>query len=220
MGAWGQFDEWATGLPFRSLEWCGRRKSERKGRTLTTWTKFGRVIGNFVVAVARGAGVIAAFTVLAMCLLVTFDVFVRGVFDLPIAWVPEIVGYLMVILVFFSLADTMLADDHIKVDLLVNRMPTRFREIAELFTLSLSTVIAGLFTWHGVNTALRSYEFGLKDAFGVLGVPLYVPQLALPIGSLVLTLVMLVLVVRKLRIVFGSAESAGADYSLEDRHSV
>lgn len=187
---------------------------------MITWAVAGRAFSKFVVAVARGAGVVAAFTVLAMCLLVTFDVFIRAAFNLPIAWVPEVVGYLMVGLVFFSLADTMLADGHIRVDLLVNRMPTRLRDIAELFTLCLSTVIAGLFTWHGVSTALRSYDYGLKDAFGVLGVPLYVPQMALPVGSIILTLVVIVLAARKARIIFGGDEGAEGHRMSDDGRSV
>ena len=61
-----------------------------------------------------------------MCLLVTGAVVVRAVFDLPVVWVPEIVGYLMVALVFLALGETMLAGRHIKIDLVVGRLPRAF----------------------------------------------------------------------------------------------
>ena len=119
----------------------------------------------------------------------------------PVVWVPEIVGYLMVALVFLALGETMLAGSHIKIDLFVGRLPRRPRDILELFTLTLSVGVAGFFTWHGVNTMLRSLEYGRRDAFGALNMPLYVPQAALPIGLSILTLVVALLVCRKLRAV-------------------
>ena len=82
---------------------------------------------------------------LAPCLLVTGAVLVRALFDVPVVWVPEIVGYLMVVLVFLALGEAMLAGSHIRIDLLVGRLPRRPREVLELLTLTLSTGVAGFF---------------------------------------------------------------------------
>ena len=158
----------------------------------------GRTLGGLIVGLANGSGAIAALALLAMCLLITGGVFVRYVFAIPVIWVPEIVGYFMVVLVFLGLGEAMLAGRHIRIDLLVGRLPRRARDILELLTLTLSTGVAGLFAWHGFRTMLRSYEFGRSDAFGLLNTPLYIPQLALPIGLFILTLVLALLVYRKL----------------------
>lgn len=168
----------------------------------------GRILGGLIVGLANTSGAIAALTVLAMCLLITVAVFVRYVFGIPIVWVPEIVGYLMVLLVFLALGETMLAGGHIRIDLFVSRIPKRLRNMLELLTLTLSTGVAGFFAWHGVRTMLRSYEFGRKDAFGALHTPLYIPQAALPIGLSILTLVLALLVWRKLYVVLYHAEKA------------
>ena len=172
---------------------------------------FGRNLNRLIVALAKVTMAIAALAVLTMCLLVTGAVFVRYVFDFPVVWVPEIVGYLMVALVFLALGETMLAGSHIKIDLLVSRLPRRPREILELFTLTLSVGVAGFFTWHGVNTMLRSLEYGRRDAFGALNLPLYIPQAALPIGLSVLTLVVVLLLCRKLHAVLYGADSEDAE---------
>ena len=95
----------------------------------------------------------------------------RYVFGIPVVWVPEIVGYLMVLLIFLALGETMLAGSHIRIDLFVSRIPKRLRDMLEPFTLSLSTGVAGFFTWHGLKTMLRSYEYGRSDAFGALNTP-------------------------------------------------
>jgi TRAP-type C4-dicarboxylate transport system permease small subunit len=81
----------------------------------------------------------------------------------------------------------------------------------ELLTLALSTGVAGLFAWHGVRTMLRSYEYGRRDAFGALSTPLYIPQAALPIGLSILTLVLALLVCRKLYVVLYPADEADVE---------
>ncbi|MDA0674930.1 MAG: TRAP transporter small permease [Proteobacteria bacterium] len=171
----------------------------------------GRIAGGWVEGIARGAGAIAALSALAMCLLITFDVTIRALFNHPIIWVPEIVGYLMVALVFLALGETMLAGGHIRIDLLVSWLPKRLRDGLELMTLTLSTGIAGLFTWHGLKVMVRSYQLGRRDAFGALGAPLWIPQIALPVGLAVLTLVLAFLVWRKFSVVFYGATLDDAD---------
>ena len=171
----------------------------------------GRVLSRLIVGLADGSGAVAALTVLAMCLLITVAVFVRYVFGIPVVWVPEIVGYLMVALIFLSLGDAMLAGSHIRIDLFVSRIPKRFRDMLELFTLTLSTGVTGFFTWHGVKTMLRSYEYGRSDAFGALNTPLYIPQAALPIGLSILTLVLALLVCLKVYFLLHPAEESEVD---------
>ena len=159
----------------------------------------GGTVNRLIVGLANLSMAVAALGVLAMCLLVTGAVVVRYVFNWPVVWVPEIVGYLMVALVFLALGETMLAGRHIKIDLVVGRLPERLRAVVDLLTLTLSVGVAGFFTWHGVNTMLRSLQYGRRDAFGALDLPLWIPQTAMPIGLSVLTLVVVLLAGRKLR---------------------
>ena len=181
----------------------------------------GSAVSRLIVRLAKLSMAIAASGVMAMCLLVTGGVVVRYIFDWPVVWVPEIVGYLMVALVFLALGETMLAGRHIKIDLLVGRLPRRLRDFVELFTLMLSVAVAGFFAWHGTDTMLRSLDYGRRDAFGALNLPLWIPQMALPIGLSVLTLVVVLLACRKFReVLYGSGEdSAEAGSQVGDTRS-
>ncbi len=178
---------------------------------MRTRLDIGRTLGNLVVALARGSGAVAALTVLAMCLLITANVLLRGAFNESLIWVPEIVGYLMVALIFLSLGEAMLAGSHIRIDLLVDKLPKRLRQRLELFTLALSTGATAFFTWHGFATVLRSYEYGRRDAFGALRAPLFIPQTALPIGLLILTLVLAVLLCRQIGVVLSDSKSPNTE---------
>lgn len=176
-------------------------------------SRSGDTVDRLIVGLAKLSMAVAAFGVLAMCLLVTGAVVVRYVFDWPVVWVPEIVGYLMVALVFLALGETMLAGRHIKIDLVVGRLPRRIRDAVELLTLTLSIGVAGFFAWHGINTMLRSLDYGRRDAFGALNLPLWIPQVALPVGLSILTLVVILLAYRKLRDVLhrSGADDTGSD---------
>ena len=171
----------------------------------------GGTLDRLVVGLAKLSMAVAALGVMAMCLLVTGAVAVRYVFNWPVVWVPEIVGYLMVALVFLALGETMLAGRHIKIDLVVGRLPRRLRNIVELLTLTLSVGVAGFFAWHGANTMLRSLDYGRRDAFGALNMPLWIPQVALPVGLSVLTLVVVMLACKKLREVLYGSDSDDAE---------
>jgi TRAP-type C4-dicarboxylate transport system permease small subunit len=184
--------------------------AEEKETTMERGRGAARAVEKLVLALARVSGDVAKLTVLAMCLLITADVILRGVFNQSLIWVPEVVGYLMVALIFLSLADAMLAGSHIRIDLVVDRMPKRVRDILELCTLTLSTAATAFFTWHALRTMLRSYEFGRRDAFGALATPLFIPQLAIPIGLFILTLVLAVLTWRQLAVVRGGEKPQAA----------
>jgi len=178
---------------------------------LRTWLATGRTLGNLIVALARGSGAIAALTVLAMTLLITTDVVLRGAVNESLIWVPEIVGYLMVALIFLSLGEAMLAGSHIRIDLVVDRLPKHLRDRIELATLALSTGVTAFFTWHGFATMLRSYQYGRRDAFGALATPLFIPQTAIPVGLLILTLVLTALLCRQIGVVFSGSKAQGTE---------
>ena len=152
-----------------------------------------RLIGYFSTA----GGAVAAASVLAMVLLVTANIVMREFFS-SLIWVPQVVGYLMVGVVFLALGDTMRAGRHIKIDLITKRFPRRVQDTLEVATLGVAAGLVSFFTWHGTITVLRTQQYGRKDSFGVLLTPLWLPELALPIGLGVLGLVLVAMLARKI----------------------
>lgn len=75
---------------------------------------------NFVIMV------IAGLALVSMMLLVSADVFAATVFGKPLQNVIEIVAfYMMVAIVFLPLGSTELRDDHIKTDILTQKLPRK-----------------------------------------------------------------------------------------------
>jgi TRAP-type C4-dicarboxylate transport system permease small subunit len=107
-------------------------------------------------------------------------------------------GYCMAAAGFLALAHTLKRGEHIRVTLLVERTAPRRRRALEIWALSAGTLLAVLFAWFSVRLAWQSYDFHdvstASDA-----TPLWIPQLAMAIGTLVLVVALLDELVRELR---------------------
>ncbi len=105
----------------------------------------------------------------------------------PIPWVDELVGYLLVGLVMLAAADALRRGEHISVDLLTDRLRPRGRRLTAAAG-QLAVLIAGLaLVQGGWQTAAFSKLLGIYST-GYLAIPIYLPQLLVPMGGLLLAL--------------------------------
>jgi len=156
------------------------------------WISFGKLIDKFSSAAAN----IANICLLSALLLVTIAVVMRYVFNAPFHFTEEISGYLVIAIVFLGLADTYRARRHIRVDLVLIRLPQKVRSVLETSGHLFSLVFVLLFIWYTYQTALTSYQVG-RVSFGIWQVPLYVPQLLIPIGLLTLAIQIIAHIIKK-----------------------
>lgn len=133
----------------------------------------------------------------AILLLITVAVMVRYVFNAPFHFTEEIAGYLVLAAVFLGLGDTFRAQRHIKVDILFVRLPRGVRNVLEIIGYSLSLIFCVLFTWYTGQATLTSYQIG-RVSFGLWQVPLYIPQLLMPTGLLIMTIQIIASMVKRI----------------------
>ena len=69
-----------------------------------------------------------------MVLTTVVDVFLRYLFNSPILGSYELTEFMMAILVFGSVAYTMVVKGHVTVDLVITRLPARAQAILECIT--------------------------------------------------------------------------------------
>lgn len=125
--------------------------------------------------------IIASFLLLGIMLLVVSDVAGRYLFNKPVHGTLEITEFVMVAIVFFTLAHTQAIKAHIKVELLLERMPRKLRLILELITYLFGLVIFALITWQGYLSALDAWEVQ-EETDGLIPFPIFPAKLTIPIG--------------------------------------
>jgi TRAP-type C4-dicarboxylate transport system permease small subunit len=99
-------------------------------------------------------------------------------------------GYCMAASGFLALAHTLKRGEHIRVTLLLERASPAARRGLELWALAAGVVLAALFAFFSVRLAWQSFDFNdvstASDA-----TPLWIPQITMAVGTLVLLVALL-----------------------------
>lgn len=94
-------------------------------------------------------------------------------------------GYSMAAAGFLALAHTLKRNEHIRVTLVLGKLTGGARRGLELWSLSAAVLLSGLFAWFALRLVLQSHEFN-DISTGNDATPLWLPQLAMALGTLVL----------------------------------
>src|SRR6476469_5593888 len=112
-----------------------------------------------------------------------------GVLDRQFAWslrgTDMYAGYCMAASGFLALAHTLKRGEHIRVSLLLEHSGSRLRHALELWSLAAATVLAAAFAWYSVRLTFQSWQFN-DISTGNDATPLWIPQLAMALGTSVL----------------------------------
>jgi TRAP-type C4-dicarboxylate transport system permease small subunit len=94
-------------------------------------------------------------------------------------------GYCMAAAGFLALAHTLKRGEHIRVTLLVEHASPRLKRALELWSLAIAVLLAGLLAYYSTRLAWQSFQFH-DVSTGNDATPLWIPQLAMACGTLVL----------------------------------
>ena len=94
-------------------------------------------------------------------------------------------GYCMAASGFLALAHTLKRGEHIRVSLLLEHAGVRARHRLELWALAVASLLAGAFAWYSIRLSVQSWQFS-DISTGNDATPLWIPQIAMAVGTLVL----------------------------------
>jgi len=99
----------------------------------------------------------------------------------------DIAGLFLSASTFLALAYTLTSGDHIRVRLLLVRLPEKWHKPVELWCTGVATLIMGTASWYTLTLVLESIEYG-DTLPGMVAIPLYIPQAIMLFGLLILTI--------------------------------
>lgn len=133
-----------------------------------------------------GAAALAALSMVGLLAMVLTSIAAR-----QLGWhapgTDAYAGYLMAGAGFLALAHTLKRGEHIRVTVLLNALRGRWRRGFELWALAAGTFLAGLFAWYSCRLAWQSHAYH-DVSTGIDATPLWIPQLAMAAGTVILTI--------------------------------
>jgi TRAP-type C4-dicarboxylate transport system permease small subunit len=97
----------------------------------------------------------------------------------------DIVSWLCAASAFLALGYTFRHGDLVRVSLLLDRLPPERRRQAELTCLGAALIVVGYGFWAAATFVYESWKFG-ELAQGLIQIPIWIPQMSLVLGMLVL----------------------------------
>ncbi|WP_043526168.1 TRAP transporter small permease [Litchfieldella xinjiangensis] len=141
---------------------------------------------------------LAALCLCLICGMITAQVLGRIVDKLSIALggdriglaipgLAEIAGFLLVGASFLGLAYTFVNGGHIRVTLLIGQLPARIRVFVELWSVGIALALCLYLAWYVIWLVQDSIAFN-ETSYGLVKIPLWIPQSAMLAGILLLCL--------------------------------
>lgn len=135
---------------------------------------------------AKVCGVLAALFLCLIAIIVTGQIVVRA-FGGIIPSSDDYAAWAMASSIFFALPYAMLHGDHIRVSLVIQLMPKRFHKAYELVATTLALLLSAWCSKQAVTFVYDSFAYN-ELAQGMVPVPIWIPQIGMPIGLCMLTL--------------------------------
>lgn len=112
--------------------------------------------------ITEGAKVLVMIAIVLMMMITVVDVVLRKFFASPILGVTEY-SQMVMIVILLAAAYTGMADAHIKVDIVTNRLPKKAQDVLQIITLVLtlgiSLILSSSITYAGINAFKMKLKF-------------------------------------------------------------
>lgn len=132
-------------------------------------------------AISAAGGLIGGAVFLLLSFYVTYDVVARKFGGFYSGFTDDMSGYGMAMGSSWAMAYTLVIGGHIRIDLISQKLPSRFRNAFDLFALVTLAIMTSLIAYYCWGLVIESHEIGAKSV-SILQAPLEIPQGLLAIG--------------------------------------
>ena len=147
-----------------------------------------------------------SYLVLVLALIVGYEIIMRYGFNRPTIWVNELSAMLFGSFMIIGGAFTARYNGHVGMDIVYNRLSTRWRAILDVVSFFLLFLpLLGVLVWKGGASAWKSVIM-LEHDSTQWGPPLYPIRIMLPLGALLFLLQATAKMVRDLMVLFGGGK--------------
>ncbi|KAA0256987.1 TRAP transporter small permease [Deferribacter autotrophicus] len=142
-----------------------------------------------------GAVFSAIFMILIVCL-IAVEIFLRALFNTSTLIADEYSAYMFVFVVMLGLSYTFKEKGHIRITIITSRLGEKARNYLETVVLFVVLAILVFSIYHSAMMVYDTYSLDMR-ADTIAETPLYIPQIALPIGYTIFALQILGEILKK-----------------------
>jgi len=140
---------------------------------------------------------LSGYLLLLISLAVSYDVITRYIFKYSNEWVGEYCGYMLVCIAFLAAPHTLHVGGMTRVDLIVNAVRPRVKWIITIITGLLALLYLVVLFRVSLTLMMRSLARGWRSQTS-LRTPLWIPQIAIPAGTILMILSSLVVLAKNI----------------------
>ncbi|MCY3727275.1 MAG: TRAP transporter large permease subunit [Paracoccaceae bacterium] len=174
----------------------GGNGSGQHGKPDDTFAKLGQLIHALLEPIARYLCYAAAIVTLLMSIFMVVDLFSRLVFNNPLSGMIELQTFMLVFMAFFSIAYTMLKNQHVAVDLITSVLSAPVNSFLQSVFSIWGIFLFGSMSWLSTTRALEAFEN--EEFSDIIQMPYWVLYSFAAIGTLLLTVAILALLLTHL----------------------
>ncbi len=153
--------------------------------------------GNLLLGYVSGLGI------LLMGLMLCYEVICRYFFKAPTIWAQETAIYLFIWTMLAGSAYTLQKGKHVRIDLLIEHLSLRTQHILEMVTSFVGMIFCAIVAWQAYEMIAASVGYS-KVSATPLRVPMWIPQMALLLGFVLLTFQFALIIADRYEQVFGN----------------
>ena len=142
---------------------------------------------------------ISAFFMLLIVAIITTEIFLRSFFDKSLLISDEYSAYFMVASIFFGLAYTLKEGKHIKITIITSRIKNpKISLILDLIVYALAFAISTFACYYAFLMVNETKNLDMR-ADSIAETPLWIPEISVFIGFLLLSLQIIALILRRIK---------------------
>jgi len=160
-------------------------------------------------------GLAAGWCFVLCAFFITFEVLARSIFRFSTQSTTEITGYMLAFGLSWGLAHALSTRSHVRIDMLINRLPLRARVPLHLLSLALLAVFVGFLAKGAWDLVDESLLFGATD-ISLLRTPLAIPQGLWAAGIVVFLVLIIAMLIENCLLAF-AGDSKQLERNLSSR---
>jgi len=155
-------------------------------------------IQTWIEGLCRAGAFLSALFMGLIVLLIMVEIAMRSLFNASTLITAEYSGYFLVSVVALGLGYTMQHRAHIRITLIWDRLSSAAQRTIDIIMASLSAAICLFAIYYSVLMVYETGTLGMQ-ADSIMETPVWIPQLAVPVGIFLLFLQLVALILRSLR---------------------